>query len=61
VCSSDLAEDDPAIAELVAGHLQAAGFVPDVLTDGPTIWEQGETGDYAAIVLDLGLPGLDGL
>ena len=56
-----LAEDDPAIAALVSSQLQAAGFLTDVLTQGPEIWERGETTEYAAIVLDLGLPGMDGL
>jgi two-component system OmpR family response regulator len=56
-----LAEDDPAIAALVSGQLRAAGFLIDVLTQGPEIWERGETTEYSAIVLDLGLPGMDGL
>jgi two-component system OmpR family response regulator len=56
-----LAEDDPAIASLVSGQLKAAGFLIDVATHGPEIWELGETTDYAAIILDLGLPGMDGL
>jgi len=56
-----LAEDDTAIAALVSQHLEAAGYVTDTLTEGPSVWEQGEVNDYAAIILDLGLPGLDGL
>ena len=56
-----LAEDDVAIAALVSGQLQAAGYLADIVASGPEIWERGETGDYAAIILDLGLPGMDGL
>lgn len=56
-----LAEDDIGIAELVAGQLDAAGFLVETVSHGPEIWERGETGDYAAIILDLGLPGMDGL
>jgi DNA-binding response OmpR family regulator len=56
-----LAEDDAAIATLVAGQLGAAGYLTETVSSGPEIWERGETGDYAAIILDLGLPGLDGL
>lgn len=56
-----LAEDDPSIASLVSSQLHSAGFLTDVATQGPDIWERGETTDYAAIILDLGLPGLDGL
>ena len=56
-----VAEDDPAIATLVSDQLRAAGFQSDIATQGPDIWERGETTDYAAIILDLGLPGMDGL
>jgi two-component system OmpR family response regulator len=56
-----LAEDDSGIAGHVATSLEREGYRVDVLSTGPEVWEQGETGDYAAIVLDLGLPGLDGL
>ena len=56
-----LAEDDCGISDLLARHLETEGYVTDVLADGPSVWERGEVGDYAAIILDLGLPGLDGL
>lgn len=56
-----LAEDDPAIAASVSRQLQAAGFSTDIETQGPAIWERGEATEYAAIILDLGLPGMDGL
>jgi DNA-binding response OmpR family regulator len=56
-----LAEDDANIATHVVEKLTAEGYLVEVLNDGPAVWEQGEIGDYAAIVLDLGLPGMDGL
>jgi two-component system OmpR family response regulator len=56
-----LAEDDLGISGMVSKHLEAAGYLPDVSTDGPDAWERGEVGDYAAIILYLGLPGMDGL
>lgn len=56
-----LAEDDSAIAEMVHDQLSTAGYVVEAASHGPDIWERGETGDFAAIVLDLGLPGMDGL
>lgn len=56
-----LAEDDAEIAGLVTRQLEAAGYLVDALSHGPEIWESGETGDYGAIILDLGLPGMDGL
>ena len=56
-----LAEDDRTIADYICGKLQEEGYLIDVLARGPEIWEQGETERYAAIILDLGLPGMDGL
>ncbi len=56
-----LAEDDPNIAGHVVENLGREGYRIEVLSSGPDVWEQGETGDYAAIILDLGLPGMDGL
>lgn len=56
-----LAEDDLNIAGHVRGKLEQEGYAVDTLAHGPDIWERGEEGGYAAIILDLGLPGLDGL
>jgi two-component system OmpR family response regulator len=56
-----LAEDDPHIAALVVEKLSREGYFVETLSNGPDIWERGETGDHAAIILDLGLPGMDGL
>ena len=56
-----LGEDDLNIASHVKALLESEGYVVDALATGPDILEQGETGSYAAIILDLGLPGLDGL
>lgn len=56
-----VAEDDRRIAEALAAALQAAGFVAEIETDGENIWFRGDTEDFDAIVLDLGLPTLDGL
>ncbi|MFZ1813157.1 MAG: response regulator transcription factor [Rhizobiaceae bacterium] len=55
------AEDEPAIASHVITALQAAGYLVTHCDNGPTTWELGGTADYDAIILDLGLPGLDGL
>ncbi|MGV2495277.1 response regulator transcription factor [Pelagerythrobacter aerophilus] len=56
-----LVEDDPDLADDVAGALSAAGFVVDHCSDGEEAWFQGEVENYALAVLDLGLPHLDGL
>ena len=54
-------EDDPRIAADVSKALRAAGFVVDAVADGEEAWFRGETEDYDAAVLDLGLPHMDGL
>jgi DNA-binding response OmpR family regulator len=56
-----LVEDDPALAADLAQALGAAGFVVDACTDGEQAWFKGDVEDYAIVILDLGLPRLDGL
>ncbi|MBX6322496.1 MAG: response regulator transcription factor [Rhodospirillaceae bacterium] len=56
-----LVEDDSRIARDLRDTLVAAGFVVDHETDGEEAWFKGDVEDYDAVVLDLGLPGLDGL
>ena len=56
-----LAEDDRQLAELVRTSLSAAAFLVDVERDGEVILYRGETEDFDAVLLDLGLPSLDGL
>src|SRR5882757_3058065 len=54
-------EDDPDIGADVARGLESAGLVVDLITNGPDAWFAGDTEDYAIVILDLGLPRLDGL
>ncbi len=54
-------EDDARIASEVERALRAAGYVVEMVADGEEAWFRGDTEDYGAIVLDLGLPGMDGL
>jgi DNA-binding response OmpR family regulator len=56
-----VAEDEPHISEDLAVALRAAGFFVDHAGDGEAAWYQGDTEDYDAVILDLGLPRLDGL
>lgn len=56
-----LVEDDDRVAAGVQSALEGAGYVVDRVADGETAWFQGGTEPYSAAVLDLGLPGLDGL
>jgi two-component system, OmpR family, response regulator len=41
--------------------LRSSGYAPEIAADGEEAWFKGSTETYAAIVLDLGLPKLDGL
>jgi DNA-binding response OmpR family regulator len=56
-----LVEDDDRLAEGVASALAVAGFVVARCADGEEAWFRGDTETWAAVVLDLGLPGMDGL
>jgi two-component system OmpR family response regulator len=54
-------EDDPALAADLAQALRDAAFVVEIAADGEVAWFRGDTEDYDLVVLDLGLPKLDGL
>jgi DNA-binding response OmpR family regulator len=56
-----LAEDDDRIARDVTAALAASGFVVEREADGEEAWFKGDVEDYDAAILDLGLPGMDGL
>jgi len=54
-------EDEPTIAEQLCEALTEAGYAVDVAHDGEDAAYRGATEPYDAVVLDLGLPRLDGL
>jgi len=54
-------EDEPRIAQSIKNALEANGFVAEIATDGENAWFLGGTEAYSAIILDIGLPSLDGL
>ena len=56
-----LVEDDPGLGEEIARALRAENFAVDVATNGEDGAHFGNTEQYDAAVLDLGLPKLDGL
>src|SRR6478609_2989851 len=56
-----LAEDDEAIAEPLARALRREGHEVSVHGDGQTAFEAVRAGTADMLVLDLGLPGMDGL
>lgn len=56
-----LAEDDASISEPLARALRREGYEVEVREDGPTALDAGLQGGADLVVLDLGLPGMDGL
>ncbi|HXK55769.1 MAG TPA: response regulator transcription factor [Gammaproteobacteria bacterium] len=54
-------EDDLDVARQVANTLRQARFVVDLVHDGKEGLFLGDTEPYDAVILDLGLPQLDGL
>ena len=54
-------EDNPDLAANVCDYLEAKGHVVDVAGDGVTGLHLAVTRDFDAIVLDIVLPGMDGL
>ncbi|GAA1919679.1 response regulator transcription factor [Streptomyces sodiiphilus] len=54
-------DDDPTVSEVVAGYLGRAGFSVDRAADGPGALERVAAAPPDLVVLDLMLPGLDGL
>ena len=56
-----LVEDEPTLRAQIAGGLQTAGYTVDQADNGRDAHFMGDTENFDAVVLDLGLPVLDGL
>jgi len=54
-------EDDPDIVELIQHYLRAEGFAVEATGDGHVALERLRAGSYEVVLLDLQLPGRDGL
>jgi len=54
-------EDEKRIADFVSRGLESAGYAVDVAGDGSTASEMVHATEYDLIILDLGLPDMDGL
>ncbi len=55
-----IAEDEARISSFVEKGLRAAGFRPTIVTDGPQAYHFAMSGGYDLLLLDLGLPLMDG-
>jgi len=56
-----IVEDDPDLARQLASALKDTGYAVDVANDGEEGHFLGDTEPYDAVVLDLGLPVIDGI
>ncbi|WP_216586150.1 response regulator transcription factor [Streptomyces brasiliscabiei] len=54
-------DDDPTVAEVVTGYLDRAGYTVDRAGDGPAALAHAAAHRPDLVVLDLMLPGMDGL
>ena len=54
-------EDEPALARQLAAALSDAGYAVDSAGDGEAAEFLGQTEPYDAVILDIGLPRIDGL
>ncbi|MEU6944942.1 response regulator transcription factor [Streptomyces sp. NPDC046316] len=54
-------DDDPTVSEVVAGYLKRVGFTVRLAADGPAALRAAEEIRPDLVVLDLMLPGMDGL
>ena len=55
-----IAEDEPRIASFIEKGLRAHGFTTAVVGDGRTARASARSGDFDLLILDIGLPGMDG-
>jgi DNA-binding response OmpR family regulator len=54
-------EDEPGLAHLVETHLREKGFAASIAGDGRAALALARDEDFDMVVLDLGLPDIDGL
>ena len=55
-----IAEDEARISAFVKKGLTANGYTVTVVPDGVTAYDYASTGEFDLMVLDVGLPGMDG-
>jgi DNA-binding response OmpR family regulator len=56
-----IAEDEERLAAFLEKGLRADGYVTTLASDGPTALALADDDDFDLMILDLGLPGLDGM
>jgi two-component system, OmpR family, response regulator len=56
-----IVEDEPRIRADIEAAMSSAGYICDATDDGEDAWFRGDTEGYDLVILDLGLPKMDGL
>ncbi|MDM9383726.1 response regulator [Chlorogloeopsis sp. ULAP01] len=56
-----LIEDDEVLADILSRSLHKQNYVVDIVADGETGWEYVESTKYDLLLMDVGLPKLDGI
>ena len=55
-----IAEDEQHLTDFLEKGLRASGYVTTSVSDGPRTLALARDEDFDLLILDLGLPGLDG-
>jgi DNA-binding response OmpR family regulator len=55
-----IAEDEPRISDFIRKGLRSNGFTPTVVADGVSALDHAMSGEFDLLILDIGLPMLDG-
>ncbi len=56
-----IADDEKNVAEALRLLLAEEGYETESVEDGPSAWERIRDGDFAVVLADLRMPGMDGL
>ena len=54
-------EDDPSVAQAVKNLLASYHYAVDIAVDGKVVLQIADVFDYDLVLLDIWLPGLDGV
>jgi two-component system copper resistance phosphate regulon response regulator CusR len=55
-----IVEDEPRISSFIAKGLRSNGFTPTVAAEGHTGFDYAMSGEFDLVILDIGLPDMDG-
>ncbi|MDO4898715.1 MAG: response regulator transcription factor [Rothia sp. (in: high G+C Gram-positive bacteria)] len=55
-----IVEDDPRISSFIVKGLKAAGYTSTLVDEGRSAYALAKVGNFDLIILDVGLPGMDG-